>query len=136
MVITQILLLALGLTLSDVLFLASGQRIYAILIPLFLLMGGLYLALLYKVLEVHAVHRTFKLTCFWLLSAVLIASVLVENPFYKPFEAYQRTYVLLGIHISIFLIELLVIVLSLKLVLSKNSLSMMTRLWATCSVYF
>ncbi len=135
LVIVQLALLFLGLSLSDLLFMISSSRWTKLLIPFFLVLGLVYVWLIWLLLRAKFRKGFLRGLLGLLLFIVVLLSISAENPFYRISEPGLRQASLFAIHTSILLVEALLIYKILIDVFGNYDLAMSQRLWRTSAVY-
>jgi len=134
LMIFQALLIVLGLTLSPMVAVFNLAKLRPILYILFLLSGGAYMLFLWNILRNFTEIKWLKQGALWLLITTIIFSIALENPIFKIISEQNRLPFLLFVHISLFLVELLLIIYSMRDIFSGNTLST-SRLWGSACLY-
>lgn len=134
LVITQLVLLTLGLTLGDVLYMLAGTAGFRYLVVLFLCLGAVYLYLVRRLLLHFYPHPAWRIVSLFLMLGVLFASFLAEYPGGGILPATLRPMVLTGIHSVMLGLECVLAFVLIREVF-VGVLSLSDRLWATAAAY-
>jgi hypothetical protein len=99
----------------------------------YLLVSGLYGFSLFNITQFTTQNKKTKQAIGLLIIIIFISTFMVDNPFY-PIQSNQR--LILGvIHILLLLLEMIVLVIAIKDLLSPNK-TLNTKLWASLGTYF
>ena len=134
LMIFQTLLIVLGLILSPLVAVFDLGKLRPILYILFLLSGGAYILFLWNMLRNFTQIKWLRQGTLWLLLTTIVFSMALENPVVKIISEQNRAPYLLFVHGSLFLVELLLIIYSMRDIFSGNTLSA-SRLWGSASLY-
>lgn len=130
----QIIIIVLGLTLSD--FLLSGSHTPGgkFVTTLFSFFGAVYAFLLWDLLRNFTKSKLLIDTIFVVLIAIVVIGTLVEFPYYKILEVPDRQLYLLGIHSLLFPIEVTVISFAIRDIFTGEYLTP-DKLWGAACVF-
>jgi len=134
LMIFQSLLIVLGLILSPLVTVFDLGKLRPLLYILFLVSGGAYILFLWTMLRNFTKIEWLEKVTLYLLVSTIIVSFLLENPLVKLIKEDDRAPYLLFVHISLLLVELLLILYSMRDIFSGNTLSA-SRLWGSASLY-
>ena len=134
LMIFQTLLIVLGLILSPMVTVFNLGILRPLLYILFLASGGAYMLFLWNMLRNFTENKWLRQGTLWLLVTTIIFSIALENPVFKVVSENHRAPYLLFVHISLLLVEVLLISYSMKDIFSGNTLSA-SRLWGSASLY-
>jgi len=113
-VITQVVLVTMGLISYAPLLEDSTSSLSKFLITLFSLFGLLYAFLLWDLLKNFTQNRILITVLFFTLVSISLLGILIEFPYFKILEIENRQAALLLIHGLLFPIEITVIVYAIK----------------------
>jgi hypothetical protein len=133
-VVTQIVIITLGLTGYAPLLKDPNSDISKLLITLFSGFGGLYAFLLWDLLRNFTQRK-------WLITAILIVlvsitvfGILIEFPYYRVIEIHNRQAALLTIHGLLFPIEVIVIGFAIRDIFTGQYFTT-DKLWGSACVF-
>lgn len=132
-VITQILIVTLGLTLSGPVLEDSTSGISKLIIVVFFGFGTVYNFLLWDLLRNFTKSRILILVIFCVLVGMIIFGTLTEFPYYRFIEMDRRT-VLLIIHGSLFPIEITIIAFAIRDIFMDDYFTP-DKLWGAAAVF-
>lgn len=132
-VITQILIVTLGLTLSGPVLEDSSSALSKFIITLFFGFGTVYNFLLWDLLRNFTKSRILIVTIFCVLVGMILFGSLSEFPYYKFIEMDRRT-VLLIIHGSLFPIEITIIAFAIRDIFMDDYFTP-DKLWGAAAVF-
>ncbi|CAN0433605.1 unnamed protein product, partial [Phaeothamnion confervicola] len=132
-VITQILIIALGLTLSGPVLEDSTSNISKFIITVFFGFGTVYNFLLWDLLRNFTKSKILIVTIFCVLVGMIFFGSLSEFPYYKFVEMDRRT-VLLIIHGSLFPIEIIIIAFMIRDIFMDDYFTP-DKLWGAAAVF-
>ena len=108
-VILQIIIIVLGLTLSEFVLSGTDTPVARLVISVFSMFGALYAYLMWDLLRNFTAQRWLINTYLGILVISIGTGILGEFPYYKIIEVSDRQSYLLVIHLLLFLIEVTVI---------------------------
>jgi|GEM_PF-360005 hypothetical protein len=132
-VITQILIVTLGLTLSGPVLEDSTSNISKFIIVVFFGFGTVYNFLLWDLLRNFTKNKTLIVLIFCVLVGMILFGTLTEFPYYKFIEMDRRT-VLLIIHGSLFPIEIIIISFAIRDIFMDDYFTP-DKLWGAAAVF-
>jgi hypothetical protein len=132
-VITQILIVTLGLTLSGPVLEDSTSAISKLIIVVFFGFGTVYNFLLWDLLRNFTKSRILIVTIFCILIGMIIYGMLTEFPYYKFLDIDRRT-TLLIIHGSLFPIEITIIAFAIRDIFMDDYFTP-DKLWGAAAVF-
>lgn len=132
-VITQILIVTLGLTLSGPVLEDSSSGISKFIIVVFFGFGTVYNFLLWDLLRNFTKSKTLIIVIFCVLVGMIIFGTLTEFPYYTFIEMDRRT-VLLIIHGSLFPIEIIIISFAIRDIFMDDYFTP-DKLWGAAAVF-
>lgn len=133
-VLIQIVLITGGLTLYGPLLEDSKSEISKLLITAFSGFALVYAFLLWDLLRNFTSNRTLIITVLIALTAISLAGLLLEFPYYQILPASNRQATLLVIHGILFPIEVLVIVYAMRDIFMGQYLTP-DKLWGSACVF-
>jgi hypothetical protein len=134
-VLMQVLIIVLGLTLSE--FLVEGEQTTPaskFVISIYTFFGALYSFLLWDLLRDFTSNRILINTVLIVLSSIVVIGMLSEFPYYKVLHFEDRRSLLLGLHLPVFLIEVTVIGFAIRDIFSGEFLTP-DKLWGSAAIY-
>jgi hypothetical protein len=132
-VVVQIIIIVLGLTLSEFVLRGSQTPEGKLVITIFSLFGAIYTFMLWDLLRNFTANKIILISCLVTLIAVIIASV-GEFPYYKIFTVSDRQLYLLIIHGLLFPVEVTVIGFAIRDIFSGEFLTP-DKLWGSACVF-
>lgn len=132
-VITQILIVTLGLTLSGPVLEDSTSSISKFIIVVFFGFGTVYNFLLWDLLRNFTKNKILIVVIFCVLVGMIIFGTLTEFPYYK-FVDMDRRMVLLIIHGSLFPIEIIIIAFTIRDIFMDDYFTS-DKLWGAAAVF-
>lgn len=132
-VVTQILIVTLGLTLSGPVLENSTSATSKLIILVFFGFGTVYNFLLWDLLRNFTKNRILIVLIFCVLVGMIIFGTLTEFPYYKFIEMDRRT-VLLIIHGSLFPIEITIIAFAIRDIFMDDYFTP-DKLWGAAAVF-
>lgn len=132
-VITQILIVTLGLTLSEPVLENSSSSLSKFIILVFFGFGTVYNFLLWDLLRNFTKNRVLIVTIFCVLVGMILFGSLSEFPYYK-FVDMDRRMVLLIIHGSLFPIEITIIAFAMRDIFMSDYFTP-DKLWGAAAVF-
>lgn len=132
-VITQILIVTLGLTLSGPVLEDSSSALSKFIITVFFGFGTVYNFLLWDLLRNFTKSRILIVAIFCVLVGMILFGSLSEFPYYKFIEMDRRT-VLLIIHGSLFPIEITIIAFAIRDIFMDDYFTP-DKLWGAAAVF-
>lgn len=133
-VIVQIVIIVLGLTLSEPLLTDSSSPLSKLIITVFSFFGAAYAFLLWDMLRNFTDNRTLIVIILAVLAGITITGILVEFPYYQIVQVPNRQAYLLTIHGLLFPIEVTVIAFSIRDIFSGGFYTP-DKLWGAACVY-
>ena len=133
-VIIEIIIIVLGLTLSE--FLLEGTRTQAskLVITIFSTFGVLYAFLLWDLLRNFTSNKSLIRVFLIVLIATISTGILAEFPYYTLIEVPNRPLYLFIIHSILFIIEVTVIAFAIRDIFSGEFLTP-DKLWGAACVF-
>jgi hypothetical protein len=134
-VINQIIIIVLGLTLSE--FLVEGQQTTPaskFVISIYTFFGGLYSFLLWDLLRDFTTNRILINIVFFVLLGVVIVGVLTEFPYYHVLHFEDRQSFLLSLHLPVFIVEITIIGFAIRDIFSGEFLTP-DKLWGSACIF-
>ncbi|MBX9851580.1 MAG: hypothetical protein K2X86_07450 [Cytophagaceae bacterium] len=134
-VILQFLIISAALMLDDILTLMGIQESYVFRDIFFLLLGGLYVLILWDMLRNFTQNKALIISMFILIMGTYILALVTVNPIWKIFitDEEKRPY-LFFIHFILFSVEATVIFFAIKDIFSGNKMSQ-EKLWGSACIY-
>lgn len=132
-VITQILIVTLGLTLSGPVLEDSTSPLSKFIITIFFGFGTVYNFLLWDLLRNFTKNKFLIITIFCVLIGMILFGSLSEFPYYKFVEMDRRT-VLLIVHGSLFPIEITIIAFTIRDIFMDDYFTP-DKLWGAAAVF-
>jgi hypothetical protein len=132
-VVMQILIVVLGLTLTEPVISEPTSSLSKLIITIFLFFSATYLFLLADMLRNFTDNRALILSIYAALIVLFIAGSLVEFPYYQVLDVDRRTF-LIGLHSLFFPIEVTIIGFAIRDIFSSGYLSP-EKLWGAACVY-
>lgn len=133
-VLNQIIIIVLGLTLSE--FLVEGAQTTPaskFVISVYTFFGGVYSFLLWDLLRDFTQNKILINTVFVVLLTILVVGILTEFPYYKVLHFEDRQTFLLSLHAPVFVIEVTIIGFVIRDIFSGEYLTP-DKLWGSaCS---
>lgn len=133
-VITQVIIVTLGLVLYAPLLDDPTSQVSKFLITLFSAFGGLYAFLLWDLLRNFTQSRTLILTILVILIAISIFGILMEFPYYQAIHIENRQAALLLIHGLLFPIEVTIISFAIRDIFMGQYFTT-DKLWGSACVF-
>jgi len=133
-VILQILIIAIGLTLSGPLIEDSSSPLSKLIISIFSFFGAVYAFLLWDLLRNFTKSKTLILSTLLVLSMIVLIGILAEFPYYQVLHISDRQSYLLILHSTLFPIELIVIGFAIRDIFSGSFLTP-DKLWGAACVF-
>jgi hypothetical protein len=134
-VLMQVLIIVLGLTLSE--FLVEGEQTTPaskFVISVFTMFGVTYSFLLWDLLRDFTSNSLLINTVLIVLSAVVVVGMLSEFPYYQVLHWENRRYLLMLLHLPVFLVEVTIIGFAIRDIFSGEYLTP-DKLWGAAAVY-
>jgi hypothetical protein len=134
-VINQIIIIVLGLTLSE--FLVEGQQTTPaskFVISIYTFFGGLYSFLLWDLLRDFTTNQILINTVFFVLLCILVVGVLTEFPYYQVLHFEDRQSFLLSLHAPVFIVEITIIGFAIRDIFSGEYLTP-DKLWGSACIF-
>ncbi len=136
-VLLQVMIIISALLLKDMLDLAGVSLKWSFIIrdTLFLLLGGIYVLVLWDLLRNFIKKKMVIVAMFFVIMGTYVLAFLTVNPFFKLFatQSEQQPYLFI-IHFVLFVIESVVIYFTILDIFSGLKLSS-EKLWGTTCVY-
>ncbi len=132
-VITQVLIVTLGLTLSGPVLEDSASAISKFIIVIFFGFGTVYNFLLWDLLRNFTKNKILIVVIFCVLVGMILFGSLSEFPYYKFVEMDRRT-ALLIIHGSLFPIEIIIISFAIRDIFMDDYFTP-DKLWGAAAVF-
>jgi hypothetical protein len=133
-VIIQVIIIVLGLTLTEPVLVDSKSQESKLIISVFLLFSTTYMFLLWDLLRNFTDNRSLIITIFVVLSGIVVIGSLGEFPYYQILHVPDRRIYLLFLHGFLFPVELTVIGFTIRDIFSGGFLSPV-KLWGAACVY-
>lgn len=133
-VIVQMIIIILGLTLSEPLLTDSTSAESKLIISIFSFFGAVYAFLLWDMLRNFTNDRILIITILAILSGIVIMGILVEFPYYQIIRIANRQAYLLIIHSLLFPIEVTVIAFAIRDIFTGGFYTP-DKLWGAACVY-
>ena len=133
-VITQIVIIVFGLTISGFLVDGSQTSQAKLAITVYNIFGVVYSFLLWDLLRNFTKNRLLIKVCFIVLVSIVIIGTLLEFPYYTILEVPDRRLTLLLIHGLFFPIELIIISFCVRDIFSGDFLTP-DKLWGSACVF-
>lgn len=127
-VVIQVIIVVLGLLLSEPLLDNSKSDISKFIISVFSFFGALYAFLLWDLLRNFTNNRSLISVILIVLVIIIIVGILVEFPYYQIVHVANRQAYLFTIHSCLFPIEVTVIAFAIRDIFSGGFLSP-DKLW-------
>jgi hypothetical protein len=134
-VIIQILIISVVFTFKEVLLMVGMPYTKEIWETVFLLLGGLYLLMLWDMLKNFTQNEKVIRVCLALIIVGLALASVFVNPFFSFFEPGISRKMIFLIHISLFYVEVTLIYFSVVDIFRSDSISGQ-KLWGAACVYF
>jgi hypothetical protein len=133
-VLIQIVIIVLGLTLSEPLIADPRSAESKMIITVYSFFGAAYAFLLWDLMRNFTDTRWLIITIFTVLSGIVVVGILVEFPYYQILQVPDRQQYLLTIHGFLFPIEITVIGFTIRDIFSGKFLAS-DKLWGAACVY-
>lgn len=133
-VIVQMIIVILGLTLSEPLLTDSASPESKLIISVFSFFGAAYAFLLWDMLRNFTSNRALIIIILAILSGIVIMGILVEFPYYQLIHIANRQAYLLTIHSLLFPIEVTVIAFAIRDIFTGGFYTP-DKLWGAACVY-
>jgi hypothetical protein len=133
-VITQIIIVTLGLTLYEPLLENSSSSVSKLIITLFSAFGALYAFLLWDLLRNFTENKILIGTLLVVLIAITVVGILIEFPYYQVIEIENRQAALFTIHAILFPIEIIVISFAIRDIFMGQYFTP-DKLWGSACVF-
>jgi hypothetical protein len=133
-VITQIIIVTLGLTLYEPLLENSSSSVSKLIITLFSAFGALYAFLLWDLLRNFTENKILIGTLLVVLIAITVVGILIEFPYYQVIEIENRQTALFTIHAILFPIEIIVISFAIRDIFMGQYFTP-DKLWGSACVF-
>lgn len=133
-VIVQMIIVILGLTLSEPLLTDSASPESKLIISVFSFFGAAYAFLLWDMLRNFTNNRILIIIILAILSGIVITGILVEFPYYQIIHIANRQAYLLTIHSLLFPIEVTVIAFAIRDIFTGGFYTP-DKLWGAACVY-
>jgi hypothetical protein len=134
-VILQCLIIGSALLLKDILELAGIEESYVFRDILFLLLGGVYVLVLWDMIRNFTQNKTIINSLFFLIVGSYLLALVTVNPIWSLFESdmEKRPY-LFFIHFVLFSVEATVIVFAILDIFTGKKMSK-EKLWGSACIY-
>jgi hypothetical protein len=132
-VITQIIIITFGLTLSGPVLEDSNSSISKFIITVFFGFGTVYNFLMWDLLRNFTKNRLMIIIIFFVLIGMIIFGMLTEFPYYKILDMDRQTTLLL-IHGFLFPIEIIVIAFAIRDIFMGEHFTP-DKLWGSAAVF-
>ncbi len=133
-VLTQIVIITFGLTISGFLTEGSQTQQAKLAITFFNIFGVVYSFLLWDLLRNFTKNRLLIYVCLFVLVGLVIVGTLLEFPYYTILQVPDRRITLLFIHGIFFPIEIIIIGFCVRDIFSGEYLTP-DKLWGSACVY-
>ncbi len=133
-VLTQIVIIVLGLLLYEPLLEDSKSDISKLIITILSSSGAIYAFLLWDLLRNFTSNKVLIMVILIVLSIIVIAGVLAEFPYYQIIQVSDRQTYLLILHGFLFPIEITVIGFAIRDMFSAGSITS-DKLWGAACVF-
>jgi hypothetical protein len=133
-VILQVMIVTLGLTLSEPILDDSTSGTAKLIISIFSGFGGLYAFLLWDLLRNFTRNKPLILIILFILISITIFGILIEFPYYKVLEIKNRQAALLIIHGFLFPVEVTVISFAIRDIFMGKFFTP-DKLWGSACVF-
>lgn len=134
-VFMQVLIIVLGLTLSE--FLVDGEQTTPaskFVVSVFTLFGVTYSFLLWDLLRDFTSNRVLINTVLIVLATIVVVGTLSEFPYYKVLHWENRRLLLIALHLPVFLVEVIVVSFAMRDLFSGEFLTP-DKLWGSAAIY-
>ena len=134
-VILQTLIIFSALLLKEICSMLGIENSYRFRDTLFLLLGGIYVFILWHLLTNFTSNKLLQRTMLIIIMAAYLLTLVTVNPFFQilPTEHQQQPYLFI-IHLVLFIVEATVIVFAILDIFSENRLSE-EKLWGSACIY-
>lgn len=133
-VVLQVLIVVLGHTLTEPVIADPASDLSKLIITIFLTFSALYLFLLVDMLRNFTDNRTLVIGIFVALVVLFLAGSMVEFPYFQILHVPDRRIFLLGLHSTLFPIEITIIGFAIRDIFSGGYLTP-DKLWGAACVY-
>ncbi len=133
-VINQVVIIILGLTLSEFLLAGSATPAGKLVTSIFSFFGALYSFLLWELLRNFTNNKILIKTFLIVLLGIVVFGLLVEFPYYKIVVVPDHRLFLLVIHSLLFPIEITVISFAIRDIFSGEYLTV-DKLWGSACIF-
>ncbi len=133
-VIIQVIIITIGMMLSGPLLEDPRSELSKFIISVFSFFGALYAFLLWDLLRNFTRNKTLIISVLVALILIVTYGILIEFPYYKILPVQNRRLSLLIIHSTLFPIEVLVIVYTIRDIFYSEFLTP-DKLWGSACVY-
>ncbi len=133
-VIIQVIIVSVGLILSEQLLIDSKSSESKLIISIFSFFGAIYAFLQWDLLRNFTFNRTIINTIFIALIGIMIMGILVEFPYYQIIQVPNRQAYLLTLHGVLFPIEVTVISFAIRDLFSGSHMTP-DKLWGAACVF-
>jgi hypothetical protein len=134
-VILQFMIIFSALLLEDILMLAGIKDSYIFRDIFFLLLGGLYVLVLWDMLRNFTRNKVLIIFLFFLIMGTYFLALVTVNPIWNIFENdLEKQPYLFFIHMILFIVEATVIFFVIKDIFSGNKMSQ-EKLWGSACIY-
>jgi hypothetical protein len=133
-VIIQILIVVLGLTITEPVIDDPKSQEAKLIISIFLTFSAAYVFLLWDLLRNFTPNRFLIIVIFFALAGIFVAGSMVEFPYYQLLHVPDRRIFLLILHGLLFPIEVTVISFAIRDIFSGGFLTP-DKLWGAACVY-
>ena len=133
-VLMQVIIVSVGLVLSEQLLLDSKSSESKLIISIFSFFGAIYAFLQWDLLRNFTTNRTLISVIFLALIGIMIMGILVEFPYYQIIQVPNRQAYLLTLHGVLFPIEVTVISFAIRDLFSGSHMTP-DKLWGAACVF-
>jgi len=134
-VINQVIIIVLGLTLSE--FLVEGQQTTPaskFVISIYTFFGAVYSFLLWDLLRDFTTSRILINAVFFVLLGIVVVGILTEFPYYHVLHFEDRQSFLISLHSPVFLVEIIIIGFAIRDIFSGEFLTP-DKLWGSACIF-
>lgn len=133
-VIIQVAIIVMGMMLSGPLLEDPQSSLSKFIITVFSFFGALYAFLLWDLLRNFTSNNILIISVLLILISIVVFGILIEFPYYKVIHVENRRLALLIIHSTLFPIEVLVIIYTIRDIFLSEFLTP-DKLWGSACVY-